>query len=180
MDIEIWIQVVIIFIRILILMMDDDRMLFQLFGFIEAILASFITFVIIFPTFSVKSCGVKYFSDFYPSFHDPVDNVCSNEAVYPLWTMIMLYYGLCALGILVFRVPVVYLISRRMDAQKRSNLYYSVYISLWVLPTLLFIHFVFAGIICTYESLFLIFFLRFYISILALLWWVNVRYCGIM
>lgn len=87
-------------------------------------------------------------SDWYPVFYDPVDNVCANEAVYPLYSMVMIYYGMCVVGIFLIRVPLVCLLGRRVDAEKKQGFGYTNYFGLWVLPFLLAFHFVFAGLLC--------------------------------
>eukprot|EP01027_Heterolobosea_sp_BB2_P015089 GEZU01021621.1.p1 GENE.GEZU01021621.1~~GEZU01021621.1.p1 ORF type:complete len:308 (-),score=41.36 GEZU01021621.1:15-938(-) len=117
------------------------RYLLEASAVIETVIASIFTVFVYFYNFNVKTCGVRRLSDWYPVFHNPGPGYhCTNEAVFPLYTMVMIYLGFCCLGVFLFRLPVSQFICKRKGRR-------TIYSALWWLPAILFAHFIFAGLL---------------------------------
>ena len=91
------------------------------------------------------ACKVQRMSDFYTFFHNPNPNYveklnCTQEAVYPLFTMIFVFYGFCALTMLCIRP---WLSSKFLPGRGRS----AIYAALYFLPILGVIHAVGGGLV---------------------------------
>ncbi|XP_012223461.1 JNK1/MAPK8-associated membrane protein [Linepithema humile] len=119
----------------------------HLSALIEIVLASLIVLQLTDPigTFGIKSCKTERLSDWYTLLHNPNPNYeatlhCTQEAVYPLYTMVFVFY---ALGIVLM------LLIRPMIAKKflprQGRL--SIYAALYFYPILALIHAVSGGLI---------------------------------
>lgn len=91
------------------------------------------------------SCQVKQLSDWYPFFHNPNPNYeetlhCTQEVVYPLYTMIFLFYALCGVLMLILRSC---LVLKLYPRKGRS----SIYAALYFLPILALIHALCGGLV---------------------------------
>lgn len=116
-------------------------------AFIETLLAVILTLLLSEPmgSFKVRACPVQRFSDWYTMFFNPTpdyaDTVyCTQEIVYPLYTMVLIYYTLSLLLMMTFRPWLCY----RLSSVQGSR---SIYAALYFLPILIVIHSVFGGII---------------------------------
>lgn len=135
---------------------------------ISAILTIFLTE----PKWSlnINSCGVTNFSDFYTLFHNPSPGyektlICTQEAgkmltifndsvlmkiysfshpiaVYPLQTMVLIFYLFCVTFMMIFRPG--------LNARYMKNGKIAIYYALYIFPILSVIHAVASGLICKY------------------------------
>ena len=128
----------------------------------ESIIASIVS---LFPfnsnwDFDVKTCGVKSLSDWYTLFFNPSINeksYCTQEAVYPLYSIVFIFYivSLCLVLsrhiYLRFVCFVIYFITHLSYVKRLCSKDYitrNTYYILYSIPALMFIHAIFAGIIC--------------------------------
>ena len=116
----------------------------------EVCLAACLTLILSHPagSFNVYACRVKRVSDWYTYLHNPNPNYektlnCTQEAVYPFYTIIFVFYGLCGLLMLFLR-PL--LASKLLPGRGRS----SIFAALYFLPVLAFVQAVAGGLI--YEA----------------------------
>ncbi|CAO1442113.1 unnamed protein product [Diamesa hyperborea] len=96
-------------------------------------------------SFKIHSCGVKSLSDWYTWFFNPSPNyettlVCTQEAVYPLQTIILVFYVFCVTMMIIMR-PIV---NNRCHSEKGKL---AIYYGLYVFPLLALIHTVAGGLI---------------------------------
>lgn len=119
--------------------------------------AAVITILIMEPAgkLTLTSCRVTRIHDWYTFFQNPTPNFsqlvnCSQEAVYPLYTMVFIFHGLCAILMLLFR-PL--LSSKVLPGRGRK----AVYAALYFLPSLSLIHAVAGGLVyASYQYIVLI------------------------
>jgi JNK1/MAPK8-associated membrane protein len=117
-------------------------------AFTEVILAAMLTVLLTEPTwsFSINSCGVQRLSDWYTLFFNPSPRYeskslhCTQEAVYPLQTMVLVFYLLCTLLMVILRPT---LNSRYLPGSGKMAVYYALYI----FPILSLLHVCFGGLI---------------------------------
>lgn len=100
---------------------------------------------------NINSCGVTNFSDFYTLFHNPSPGyektlICTQEAVYPLQTMVLIFYLFCVTFMMIFRPG----LNARFMKHGKMAIYYALYI----FPILSVIHAVASGLICKYYQSF--------------------------
>lgn len=119
----------------------------HLSAFVEIIAASLITLQLMDPigTFGIRSCKAKHLSDWYTLLHNPSPNYgttlhCTQEAVYPLYTMVFIFYALGILLILLIRP----LIAKRFLPKQGK---FSIYAALYFFPILVLLHAVGGGLI---------------------------------
>lgn len=117
---------------------------------IEVLLSAFLTILFTDPVWELRinSCGVRVLSDWYTLFHNPTPNYettlyCTQEAVYPLQTMIFVFYLFCVTFMMIIR-PV--LNARALPVCGKMAVYYALYI----FPILSLLHAVAGGLICMY------------------------------
>ncbi len=95
---------------------------------------------------SLRSCAVRRLSDWYSFLHNPTPNYeetlyCTQEVVYPLYTMVFTFYALCALLMLLVRPC----LSSRFGPRRRGRS--SVYAALYFLPALSVAHACLGGLV---------------------------------
>nr|CAB3257702.1 JNK1/MAPK8-associated membrane protein [Phallusia mammillata] len=122
------------------------------FAFIETTLAAVFTLLSFEPkgSLSLVTCSVQQISDWYTIFFNPrikfVETVrCSQEAVYPLYSIIFLFY-LFSLALMLFLRPT--LAARFLTSEadkKKCNV--AIYAALYFHPILVVIHAICAGLI---------------------------------
>ncbi|XP_005102547.1 JNK1/MAPK8-associated membrane protein isoform X2 [Aplysia californica] len=122
-------------------------LLLHLSAFIETVFAAWLTLFLSEPagTMNIRSCSVHQFSDWYTMFFNPTPDYsntiyCTQEMVYPLYTMVLIYYTLS----LVFMMLLRPLFAYKLTGCQGSR---SIYAALYFLPILIFIHSIFGGII---------------------------------
>ncbi|KAH9489443.1 hypothetical protein Btru_056385 [Bulinus truncatus] len=122
-------------------------LLLHLSAFIETVLAASVTLLLCDPmgSLQVRSCSVNQFSDWYSMFFNPTPDYyntiyCTQEIVYPLYSMVMIYYVFSLVFMMMFR-PI---LSYRLHGCQGHR---SIYAALYFLPILILIHAVLAGVI---------------------------------
>lgn len=114
---------------------------------VESGLAALVTLVLSEPVGSleVRSCEVQHLSDWYTMFYNPSPNYthvlhCTQEIVYPLYTMVMMYYAFSLVFLLLLRPAVI----RKFVENRGSK---SVYAALYFLPILVITQAIFGGLL---------------------------------
>lgn len=114
---------------------------------LEVVIAALVTLVMSHPVgqFTLHSCGVNKLSDWYTLLHNPFPNYekvlyCTQEAVYPLYSIVFIFYGLCLLGLVLVRP---WLASKFLPGRGRNATYSAFYF----LPIFCLAHGVLGGII---------------------------------
>ncbi|XP_055851354.1 JNK1/MAPK8-associated membrane protein [Episyrphus balteatus] len=113
---------------------------------LELVCSAVISILLMDPvgSFRLHTCGVKQFSDWYTLFYNPSPNYvsklhCTQEAVYPLQTMVLLFYFMCLVLMLIMRF---FLKSVFGIYKKRA-----VYSAMYFFPILMFLHSMACGLI---------------------------------
>ncbi|XP_051172953.1 JNK1/MAPK8-associated membrane protein [Leptopilina boulardi] len=114
---------------------------------IEIITASIITLQLIDPigSFNIRSCRTQKLSDWYTLLHNPTPNYektlhCTQEAVYPLYTMVFIFYAFGILIMLLLRP----LIARKFLPKQGK---FSIYAALYFFPIFALFHAIGGGLI---------------------------------
>nr|CAG4652086.1 EOG090X0BGA [Triops cancriformis] len=114
---------------------------------VESALAAFLTILFAEPmgSLEVKSCHVKQLSDWYTMFYNPNPNYeetlhCTQEAVYPLYSIVFVYYAWAIVLLLIIRP---WMMKWCMPQKGKA----AIYSALYFLPILAFVHAVFGGLI---------------------------------
>ena len=132
----------------------------------EDILSLVITLLVVEPfgSLDVNTCSPQRLSDFYTLFFNPSPDYkktiyCTHEAVYPLYSMIFIFYAISLLLVLL-RPIYLRLISFLLNLLTKSvflqellnntNTTKTIYLTLYAIPALSFIHAIFSGLICKY------------------------------
>lgn len=98
-------------------------------------------------TFDIHSCGVSNLSDFYTFFFNPnlryeKTLICTQERVWPLSTMVLIFYVFCVTFMLLLRP----LINEKVKSKiEKASL--AVYYALYAFPLLALIHSLFGGLV---------------------------------
>ncbi|XP_064600207.1 JNK1/MAPK8-associated membrane protein-like [Liolophura sinensis] len=113
----------------------------------ESVLSAIITLLLARPmgTLAVESCSVNKLSDWYTMMYNPTPNYtttlhCTQEIVYPLYTIVMVYYAFCLIFLMLVRPVISHMF---MDGRGTK----SIYAALYFLPILVVIQAVFAGLL---------------------------------
>nr|CAG4647318.1 EOG090X0BGA [Megafenestra aurita]SVE92591.1 EOG090X0BGA [Megafenestra aurita] len=121
----------------------------HLSALLETFLSATLTLLIHQPygLLSLRSCAVEQLSDWYTVLHNPNPNYeevlhCAQEAVYPLYSIVFVHYGLSVLMIFSIR-PLV----NKMFQSKGHSASRPIYAALYLFPILALIHGVMAGLI---------------------------------
>lgn len=114
---------------------------------VEVLLSAFLTILFTDPIWELRinSCGVRKLSDWYTLFHNPAPNYettlyCTQEAVYPLQTMIFVFYLCCITFMMIIRPA---LNIKFLPFRGKMAVYYALYI----FPILSLLHAVAGGLI---------------------------------
>ncbi|XP_067004298.2 JNK1/MAPK8-associated membrane protein-like [Anabrus simplex] len=114
---------------------------------LEIVTASSATILLSEPigTLKVHSCHVVKFSDWYTLLYNPTPNYedilyCTQEAVFPLYTMVFMYLVLCLLLMLLIRPWIANIIFPKHGKM-------SIYAALYFIPILALIQALFGGLI---------------------------------
>lgn len=98
--------------------------------------------------FKIKSCRALRISDFYPIFFNPRNLSCTQEAVYPLFSMVLMLYAFSLVNLLILRPIVIVLATSSQNiVWKQSHAVKSIYLTLYLIPSLVLIHIVLCGLI---------------------------------
>ncbi|UYV82964.1 K02A2.6-like [Cordylochernes scorpioides] len=113
---------------------------------LENILAMLLTVLLTAPVGSldIHACRISYLADWYTLLYNPSPGYqhtlrCANEAAYPLYSMVFIHLSLCLLLMLVIRAGI---LARYISRAKQS-----VYLTMYLVPSLLLVHAVFAGLL---------------------------------
>ncbi|KAK0090930.1 hypothetical protein PV326_003991 [Microctonus aethiopoides] len=124
-----------------------EVIIIHLSALFEIIAASLITLQLTDPigSFSIKSCKVRRLSDWYTLLHNPAPNYesslhCTQEAVYPLYTMVFVFYSL---GVIIMLIVRPFLVKKFLPKQGK----FSIYAALYFFPILALLHAVGGGLI---------------------------------
>ncbi|CAL4227871.1 unnamed protein product, partial [Meganyctiphanes norvegica] len=114
---------------------------------LEVAAAAIVTLLITEPVGSleIRSCEVRSIADWYPLLHNPNPNYegslhCTQEAVYPLYSMVFVFYTLCLLVMLLIRPA---LTSKLLPGRGKS----AIYSALYFLPALIVAHALCGGLV---------------------------------
>nr|CAG4635664.1 EOG090X0BGA [Artemia franciscana] len=104
-----------------------------------------------FGSLKLTGCGVKQLSDFYTVFKNPRPNYeeklyCTQEAAYPIYSIVLVYICLSILAILIIRIPLVGIFRIRRDSAN------SIYAAFYFFPIMAAFYAVLAGYLCKYFS----------------------------
>lgn len=96
----------------------------------------------------IRSCNVQQLSDWYTVFLNPNPYYketlrCSQEAVYPLYSMVFMFFGLALFFLLLIRP----LMARKVSDTNAGK---TVYLTMYAIPALSLIHATLGGIICKF------------------------------
>lgn len=113
----------------------------------ETVIAAILTLLLTDPygSLTVRSCPVERLEDWYSMLYNPSPNYtttfhCTQEIVYPLYTVVMVYYAFCLLLLMCLR-PVVSIKFVECLGTK------SIYAALYFLPILIVIQAIFGGLL---------------------------------
>lgn len=116
-------------------------------AFFEILLSCILALVFTHPvgTFKIHSCKSRSLSDWYTLLHNPRPNYeekiyCTQEAVYPLYTIVFLFYIL-ALVLMLFVRP--WVCRKCLPRQGKM----AIYAAMYFIPILILIHAVIGGLI---------------------------------
>lgn len=119
---------------------------------VESVLAFMVSILLFKPVFSFKllSCPVNEFADWYSVFYNPsidyyTKTDCSQEIVYPLYSLVMLFYVLSVVIMLILRG-----LAKRLILTNRIYVEYlnkATFAALYFYPIMFIIHVVAAGVI---------------------------------
>ncbi|KAL8622946.1 hypothetical protein ACOMHN_027067 [Nucella lapillus] len=114
---------------------------------LESTASALVTLVLSDPvgTLQIRSCRVEQLSDWYTTLYNPSPNYtdtlhCTQEVVYPLYTIVMIYYAFSLVLMMLFRPFIAY-----KFVEGRAN--GSIYAALYFLPILIITQAVFGGLI---------------------------------
>lgn len=114
---------------------------------LEVTLSAILTLLLAEPRwqFTLSACQVNGLADWYPLLHNPSPNYgpalhCTHETVYPRFSIVFVFYGLCLVSMLVLRP---FLASKLLPHRGRN----SIYAALYFLPTLAAIHMSLGGVV---------------------------------
>lgn len=127
--------------------LDKTVLTLHLCAAVEVATAAILTILATQPVgqLSLTACRVNRLADWYTFFQNPTPNYektlnCTQEAVYPLYTMVFIFYALCGVLMLLMR-PL--LASKMLPRRGRS----SVYAALYFLPILAVVQAVGGGLV---------------------------------
>ena len=131
--------------------MPIETIILHTSAFLEILLSSLLTllsFSTSFFSLTINFCGAYKLSDWYTLFYNPSPNFgksirCTQEAVYPLYSMTFLFYLFAFIFLIILRPWVV----RYINDPNASN---TICLTLYVVPAMVICHAIFSGFICEY------------------------------
>lgn len=121
--------------------------LLHLSALVESMLAALLTLVLSDPVgdLDIRSCRVQQLADWYTMLYNPSPNYtvtlhCTQEVVYPLYTMVMIYYAF-SMGLMMLVRP--FISFKFVDGRGTK----SIYAALYFLPILIVTQAVLGGLI---------------------------------
>ncbi|KAK3094072.1 hypothetical protein FSP39_023854 [Pinctada imbricata] len=114
---------------------------------IESVLAAVVTLLLVEPMgqLTIRSCPVHRLSDWYTMLYNPSPNYtttlhCTQEIVYPLYTVVLIYYAFSLLFLMLIRPTVSY----KLADMKGTK---SIYAALYFHPVLILVQAVLSGLL---------------------------------
>uniref|UniRef100_A0A8C1GEM0 JNK1/MAPK8-associated membrane protein-like n=1 Tax=Cyprinus carpio TaxID=7962 RepID=A0A8C1GEM0_CYPCA len=103
---------------------------------------------------SIRSCEVKMLSDWYTMLYNPSPDYvttlhCTQEAVFPLYTIVLIYYAFCLFLMMLLRPLLVKKIACGLGKTDRFR---SIYAALYFFPILTVLQAVGGGLLCECHS----------------------------
>ncbi|KAL5009253.1 hypothetical protein ScPMuIL_014834 [Solemya velum] len=119
----------------------------HLCALVESVIAAVLTLLLTQPlgSLNVRSCPANQLSDWYTMLYNPSPNYtttlhCTQEIVYPLYTIVMIYYAFSLVLLMLLRP----FISCKFVGSRGTR---AIYAALYFLPMLIVIQAVFGGLI---------------------------------
>ncbi|XP_062350886.1 JNK1/MAPK8-associated membrane protein isoform X1 [Cinclus cinclus] len=119
---------------------SSSALLQHLTALLECSVAAVVTLLLSDPVGSlhIRSCRVKKLSDWYTMLYNPSPDYittvhCTHEAVYPLYTIVFIYYAFCLVLMMLLRPLLVKKIACGLG---RSDRFKSIYAALYFFPIL--------------------------------------------
>ncbi|XP_069579562.1 JNK1/MAPK8-associated membrane protein isoform X2 [Brachyistius frenatus] len=119
---------------------SSSALLQHVTAMLECSLSSVATLLLTDPVglLSIRSCRVQMLSDWYTMLYNPSPDYintlhCTQEAVYPLYTMVLIYYAFCLVLMMLLRPLLVKKIACGLG---KSDRFKSVYAALYFFPIL--------------------------------------------
>ncbi|XP_015487702.1 JNK1/MAPK8-associated membrane protein isoform X1 [Parus major] len=119
---------------------SSSAVLQHLTALLECSVAAVVTLLLSDPVGSlhIRSCRVKKLSDWYTMLYNPSPDYittvhCTHEAVYPLYTIVFIYYAFCLVLMMLLRPLLVKKIACGLG---RSDRFKSIYAALYFFPIL--------------------------------------------
>nr|XP_023681261.1 JNK1/MAPK8-associated membrane protein isoform X4 [Paramormyrops kingsleyae] len=102
---------------------------------------------------SIRSCRVQMLSDWYTMLYNPSPDYvttlhCTQEAVFPLYTIVLIYYAFCLVLMMLLRPLLVKKIACGLG---KSDRFKSIYAALYFFPILTVLQAVGGGLLCKCE-----------------------------
>ncbi|KAF4521882.1 hypothetical protein B566_EDAN008400 [Ephemera danica] len=130
----------------------------------EVSIAVFTTLLVLEPrgSLEIRACPIKSLADWYTLLHNPSPQYeqtlhCTQEAVFPLYSMVFIFYSCCVVVLLLVRPWLVRLVTSPPGANSQqpwNNPHplprhgkATIYAALYFLPVLALIHALFAGLV---------------------------------
>ncbi|CAH1365673.1 hypothetical protein MTP99_001931 [Tenebrio molitor] len=124
-----------------------DVLMLHFTAFMEVLISGLLSLLFTEPfgKFAVQSCRVRTLSDWYTLLHNPSPNYdqrvhCTQEAVYPLYTLVFIFYALTLLIMLLIRPWVC-----REYLPRQSKM--SIYAAMYYIPILVVTHALIGGLL---------------------------------
>nr|XP_015797211.2 JNK1/MAPK8-associated membrane protein [Nothobranchius furzeri] len=115
-----------------------SALLQHLTAMLECSVSAVVTLLLTDPVgkLSIRSCQVQMLSDWYTMLYNPSPDYintlhCTQEAVYPLYTIVLIYYAFCLVLMMLLRPLLVKKIARGLV---KSDRFRSIYAALYFFP----------------------------------------------
>lgn len=122
----------------------------------ECTMAAIITLLVSEPVgvLYIRSCRVLMLSDWYTMLYNPSPDYvttvhCTHEAVYPLYTIVFIYYAFCLVLMMLLRPLLVKKIACGLG---KSDRFKSIYAALYFFPILTVLQAVGGGLLCKFDG----------------------------
>uniref|UniRef100_A0A8D8XHA6 JNK1/MAPK8-associated membrane protein n=1 Tax=Cacopsylla melanoneura TaxID=428564 RepID=A0A8D8XHA6_9HEMI len=126
---------------------NKEALILHLTAFVEVSLAAILTLLLVDPvgSYQIRSCKVDKLQDWYTVFYNPNPHYeytlhCTQEAVFPLYTMVFIFYLLNIIVLTSIRPLIVKFFIAKGAAR-------TVYFGLYLFPILALIHLICGGLI---------------------------------
>ncbi|KAK9703201.1 JNK1/MAPK8-associated membrane protein [Popillia japonica] len=126
---------------------NKDIIILHCSAFIEVIASCILALIVMPPTgkFSINTCQVRSLSDWYTLLHNPTPNYeqqihCTQEAVYPLYTIVFVFHTLALFSMLFFRP---WICKKYLPGQSKM----SIYAAMYFIPILSITHALIGGLL---------------------------------